>query len=121
MAARIRNSRRCGRPRKSCRRSALAAQRALAEAEEIGGVNAIFLAPQRLAIGVVIVAVTLLLRVPAVILLVLAGLGLVVGYRWYAGFRATEASLAKLRLFVLHAKTYLRTPQAGNPDKPTKP
>jgi hypothetical protein len=97
------------------------AQRALTEAEEIGGVNAIFMAPQRVAVGVVIVAVTLLLRAPAVILLVLAGLGLFVGYRWYAGFRATEASLAKLRLFVLHGKTYLRAPLAGNPDKPAKP
>ena len=96
---------------------AFTAQRALADAEEIGGVNAIFLAPQRLAVGVIVVAGALLLRVPAIVLLVLAGLGLAVGYRWYTGFRATEASLAKLRLFVLHGKTFLRTSTGGG-DKP---
>jgi hypothetical protein len=86
----------------------LAAQRALAESEEIRGVNAIFLTPQRLMIGVVVVAGALLLRVPAVMLVVLAAAALVIGYRWYIGFRATEAVLAKLRLFSLHGKTFLR-------------
>ena len=46
----------------------LGAQRALAEAEEIGGVNAIFLTPQRLVIGVAVLAGALLLRVPVVML-----------------------------------------------------
>jgi hypothetical protein len=92
----------------------LAAQRALAEAEEIGGVNAIFLTPQRLVIGVAILAGALLLRVPVVILVVLAAAALAIGYRWYMGFRATEAVLSKLRLFNLHGKTFLRT-GAGAP------
>ena len=87
----------------------LGAQRALAEAEEIGGVNAIFLTPQRLVIGVAILAGALLLRVPVVILVVLAAAALAIGYRWYMGFRATEAVLSKLRLFSLHGKTFLRT------------
>ena len=86
----------------------LAAQRALAESEEISGVNAIFLTPQRLVIGVVVVAAALLLRVPAVMLVVLAAAALAIGYRWYIGFRATEAVLAKLRLFSLHGRTFLR-------------
>ena len=87
----------------------LAAQRALAESEEISGFNAIFLAPQRLVIGVAILGGALLLRVPAVILVVLAAAALAIGYRWYMGFRATEAALAKLRLFGLHGKTFLRS------------
>ena len=40
----------------------LAAQRALAEAEEVHGVNSIFLTPQRLAIGALVLGAALLLR-----------------------------------------------------------
>jgi hypothetical protein len=87
----------------------LSAQRALAEAEEISGVNAIFLTPQRLVIGVAILGGALLLRVPVVILIVLAAAALAIGYRWCMGFRATEAVLTKLRLFSLHGKTFLRS------------
>jgi hypothetical protein len=58
---------------------------------------------------VAILAGALLLRVPVVILVVLAAAALAIGYRWYMGFRATEAVLAKLRLFSLHGKTFLRT------------
>ncbi|MEO8752545.1 MAG: hypothetical protein ABI624_07700, partial [Casimicrobiaceae bacterium] len=87
----------------------LAAQRALTEAEDVGGVNAIFLAPQRLLVGAVVIGGALLLRVPVVILGVLAAAVLVIGYRWYMGFRATEAVLAKLRLFGLHARTFVRS------------
>ena len=95
----------------------LAAQRALAESEEISGVNAIFLTPQRLVIGVAVLAGALLLRVPVVILVVLAAAALAIGYRWYVGFRATEAVIAKLRLFSLHGKTFLRTGSGANGEK----
>lgn len=86
----------------------LAAQRALVQAEETHGVNAIFMSPQRIAIGVAVLGGALLLRVPVAILIVLAAAALAIAYRWYAGFRATEAVLAKLRLFGLHARTFLR-------------
>jgi hypothetical protein len=88
-----------------------------AESEEISGVNAIFLTPQRLVIGVAVLAGALLLRVPVVILVVLAAAALAIGYRWYVGFRATEAVIAKLRLFSLHGKTFLRTGSGANGEK----
>ena len=47
----------------------------------------------------------------------LAGAALVVGYRWYGGFRATEEALAKLRLFGLHARTFLRSEAGGAPEE----
>jgi hypothetical protein len=87
----------------------VAAQRALATAEEVHGVNAIFLGPQRIAIGVFVIGIALLMRVPIAVVVLFAVVALVVGYRWYAGFRATEASLAKLRLFGLHGRTFLRS------------
>ena len=96
---------------------ALAAQLALARSEQASGINAIFLAPQRLAIGAVIVVFALLLRVPAALIVVLAIAALVVGYRWYSGFRATETALAKLRLFGLHGRTFLRSGPGAETDK----
>ena len=95
----------------------LAAQRALTEAEDVSGINAIFLAPQRIAIGVVVLAGALFLRVPAVILVLLAAAALAIGYRWYMGFHATEAVLAKLRHFGLHGRTFLRTGDGAADDK----
>lgn len=99
----------------------LAAQRALTEAEEAHGINAIFLTPSRLALGVAVLGGALLLRVPAAILIVLAGAALAIGYRWYVGFRATEAVLAKLRLFGLHARTFLRAEPDGADPKGESP
>ena len=96
---------------------ALAAQRALSAAEGISSVNAIFLTPARLFAGGAVIAVALLLRLPAALLIVLAGAALVVGYRWYGGFRATEEALAKLRLFGLHARTFLRSEAGGAPEE----
>ena len=84
------------------------AQRALAEAEQVHGVNAIFLTPPRLAAGAALLGAALLLRMPIVILVLLAAAALFVGYRWYVGYRATEESLAKLRSFGLHGRTFLR-------------
>jgi len=93
-----------------------AAQRALTDSEEIQGVNAIFLTPQRMLAGVAILGASLLLRVPVAFLLVLAIAAAAIGYRWYVGFHSTEAALAKLRLFGLHARTFLRSdsPSAGS-------
>ncbi len=97
----------------------LAAQRALTEAEEVAGINAIFFAPQRLAVGVVVLAVVLLLRVPVALLLVAGGAVLALVYRWYASLRANEVAAAKLRLFMLHGRTFLRNgpgePGSGGP------
>ncbi|MCC7328327.1 MAG: serine/threonine protein kinase [Burkholderiales bacterium] len=90
----------------------LSAQRALAETEEIHGVNAIFLTPQRLVAGLAILGAALVLRVPAAFLLVLAGVALAIGYRWYVGYQATETALSRLRLFGLHARTFLRNDSA---------
>jgi len=97
---------------------ALAAQHALAQSEQVSGINAIFMAPQRLMIGAVIVVVALLLRVPAAIIVVLAIAAIVVGYRWYSGFRATETALAKLRLFGLHGRTFLRSGPGATAESP---
>jgi hypothetical protein len=96
---------------------AVSVQRALSEAEEIQGVNAIFLTPGRLAIGVAILGAALLLRVPVAILIVVAALVLFAGYRWYAGFRTTETALERLKLFGLHARTFLRS-GGENGEKP---
>ncbi|MEO8674589.1 MAG: hypothetical protein ABI569_03370 [Casimicrobiaceae bacterium] len=87
---------------------AFGAQSALGRCEEVRGINAIFLAPQRLIFGVAVLGVVVYLRVPAFIL---AALGVVVAavvYRWYIGFHATEDALGKLRTFGLHARTFLR-------------
>jgi hypothetical protein len=92
----------------------LSAQRALAQSEEIQGVNAIFLTPQRLVYGLAILGGALLLRVPVAFLVLLAGAALAVGYRWYVGFRATEDALSKLRLFGLHARTFLRADEPAD-------
>ncbi len=97
---------------------AAGAQRALARAEEVGGVNAIFLTPQRMLVGAAIVGVALLIRVPAALLVVLGVAAVAVGYRWYLGFRATEDSLAKLKLFGLHARTFLRSGPGAPAEEP---
>ncbi len=96
----------------------LGAQRALTEAEQVAGINAIFFAPQRLAAGAAVLGVVLMLRVPVAFLVVVAAAVLALAYRWYAGLRANEAAAAKLKLFVLHGRTFLRNgpgePGAGN-------
>ncbi len=84
------------------------AQRALAEAEQVAGINAIFFAPQRLAAGAAVVGLVLMLRVPVAFLVAAAAAVLALVYRWYAGLRANETAAAKLRLFVLHGRTFLR-------------
>jgi hypothetical protein len=87
---------------------ALAAQKALAEAERMGAVHAVFLKPQRVVAGAVAVGLLLLLRAPVALYLLIGLLLLVAGYRFYAGFQATESALEKLRLFGLHARSFLR-------------
>ena len=87
---------------------ALAAQKALAEAEQIGAVHAVFLKPQRVIAGAAVVGLVLLLRVPAALYVLVGLFVLVVGYRVYAGFQATESALEKLRLFGLHARSFVR-------------
>ena len=93
----------------------MSAQRALAEAEEVHGVNRIFLTPQRLVFAGGLLAVSLLLRVPVAFIVLLAAAALVIGYRWYTGFRATEVALTKLRLFGLHGRTFLRSTDPPDP------
>jgi len=91
----------------------MAVQRALAGAQEAKGVNAIFLRPDRLAIGGAVVFGSLVFRMPWVTAFLLVAAAIVAGWRWYAGFRATEAVLAKFRLLRVHAKSFLRAPAAG--------
>ncbi len=86
----------------------LSAQRALADCEQVRGVNAIFLRPERLMIGAVVFAIALVIRVPWVLLAVLVAVALGIGYRWYMGFRATETALARLKLLRLHGRAFLR-------------
>ena len=89
-----------------------AAQRALARIEEVHGIDAIFLTPQRLAIGgVIVLAIVMLSRAPVALVVVLTALALAVGYRWLRGFNATEDALKRLRVFGLHARTFLRSGQ----------
>jgi len=85
------------------------AQRALARTEEVHGVNAVFLTPQRLAIGGLLLVFAVLLRIPIALVVVIAVAALVVGYRWLRGFNATEEALKKLRVFGLHARNFLRS------------
>lgn len=87
---------------------AMHAQRALADVEQAQGINAIIMTPQRLAGGALVIGAALLLRVPIVMLGVIGAVALVVAWRWYAGYRATESVLAKLRVFGLHGRTFLR-------------
>ena len=87
---------------------AIGAQRALAKAEEVHGVNAIFISPSRLGIGAVVVVAALLLRLPIALLAVLGAAVLFAGFRWYVGFRATEDAIEKLRAFGLNGRTFLR-------------
>ncbi len=91
---------------------AMPAQRALADAEETQGVNSIFFSPQRLFIGGAIVTIALAFRSPIVLAVALLIVGLALGYRWYVGYRSTEGVLAKLRLFGLHGRTYVRSCEA---------
>ena len=88
-----------------------AAQRSLARTEETQGISAIFLRPERLAMGAVVfvVALVLLARVPAVLVVALAAGALFVAYRWLRGFNATEDALKSLRVFGLHARNFLRS------------
>jgi hypothetical protein len=86
-----------------------AAQRALARAEEVQGVNAIFLTPQRLAIAGFALAIAALFRQPVVLAIVFVVVVLFVGYRWLGRFNATEDALKRLRVFGLHARNFLRS------------
>ncbi|MCC6197114.1 MAG: serine/threonine protein kinase [Burkholderiales bacterium] len=85
------------------------AQRALIQAEEVQGANAIFATPGRIAFAAGILGVALLTRLPVVFLAILGVALAAIGYRWYTGFRATEGALAKLKLFGLHGRTFLRS------------
>jgi hypothetical protein len=86
-----------------------AAQRALARTEEVRGISAIFLTPQRLAFAAVALVIALAIRNPVVIAVVLVAVALFVGYRWLRGFNATEDALKRLRVFGLHARNFLRS------------
>jgi hypothetical protein len=87
------------------------AQRALARTEETQGISAIFLRPERLAMGAlgVVIALVLFARVPALLIAVLVAGLLFAGYRWLRGFNATEDALKSLRVFGLHARNFLRS------------
>ncbi len=94
-----------------------AAQRSLAATEATTGVNAIFYSPRAL-LGVVAGAVILLIRVPAVLIGLGVVVALVLGYRWYSGFHATERALERLRVFGLSARSFLRGPGGAKGDAP---
>lgn len=84
---------------------ALAVQEALARYEEIHGINALFMRPERILIAILIVSLALLLlREPWFLLGLLLLMTCALGYRWYVGLRATEHALAALRLLRLHGR-----------------
>jgi hypothetical protein len=86
---------------------AYAAERALRHLEEIKRINAIFVQPQRLAIGAVVLLALFLVRRWFVFI----GIGVLAAalwYRWHEGSKAQEAALSALRLLRLHGKTLLR-------------
>lgn len=85
------------------------AQHALARVEEVQGANAIFLTRQRIGWAVGALGVALVLRQPLILIGLLVAATLVVGYRWYTGFHATETALKRLRTFGLHGRTFLRS------------
>jgi hypothetical protein len=85
------------------------AQRALARTEEVRGITAIFVTPQRLAFAGVALLIALMFRNPVAIGVVFAAVALFVGYRWLRGFNATEDALKRLRVFGLHARNFLRS------------
>jgi hypothetical protein len=84
---------------------ALTAQQALVRCEELHGVNAIFLRPERLAIAATVAMAILVLRVPWLILALVLVTAAVLGYRWYRNAMARHAAKAALRWLQLHAKT----------------
>lgn len=92
------------------------AQRALARIEEVQGTNAIFLTRERLTWAAAAFGIAILLRQPILLVVLLVAATLVVAYRWYGGFHVTETALKRLRVFGLHARTFLRStdpPEAG--------
>jgi hypothetical protein len=93
-----------------------AAQRALASTEAASGINAVFLEP-RVLLPVGMGVLLLLIRVPIALLVVGVVVALVLGYRWYSGFHATERALERLRVFGLSARSFLRGP-GGAKDGP---
>ncbi len=84
---------------------ALAAQEALARCEQVQGVNAIFLQPQRALIAAVVVVGVVALRVPWMILALTLVAASLMGYRWYVGAMVRHRARAALRWLQLHAKT----------------
>ncbi len=84
---------------------AAAAQAALAHCEELHGLNAVILQPQRLAIAGVAFVGVLLVRIPWVVLAAVLVVGAVVGWRWYVVAMARHRAKAALRWLQLHVKT----------------
>jgi hypothetical protein len=89
---------------------AFSAQRALAATEATSGINRLLLAPRWLLVAGAVGAIALL-RVPAVLIVVGIALALVLAWRWYSGFDATEKALEQLRVFGLNGRTFLRRTQ----------
>lgn len=86
-------------------------QHELVRCERVMGVNAIFMRPERVAMGAgVILLVLVLLHSPAAMLVVLIGVLAWGGHRWHAGFSATGDALKKLALLRRYAINFLRKP-----------
>ncbi len=96
----------------------MSVHQALAESEQASAINAIFLTPRRLLGAGAAILFALVLRVPLLLVGVLAFGALAVGYRWYIGYRATEAALVKLRQFGLHGRSFLRAGPGATADPP---
>ena len=83
---------------------------ALARCEQVHGVNAIFMRPERWLMGLGLVAAAFVFVRNPWLLLVLLGAALAWGgYRWALSFNATGDALAKLGLLRRHARVFLRS------------
>ena len=84
---------------------ALAAHQALARCEELQGMDAILLRPERLAIAGVVALVIFAVRIPWLILALVLVASCIFGYFWYRGAKVRHAAKAALRWLQLHGKT----------------
>lgn len=84
------------------------AQRALARIEAAQGTSAIFFTRQRITGAMIVLGIAIMLRQPLVLVGLLVVAGVVLAFRWYSAFHTTETALARLRVFGLHGRTFLR-------------
>ena len=89
---------------------ALSASRALTRCERVRGINSIFLRPERLLIGAVVIVVGIAIRAPVVGLSLIGAAVAWIIYRLSLSSRATRDAVSRLRSLRLNGRAYLRMP-----------